>query len=77
MARKSSANFEKSLSELEQLVEDMEQGDLSLEDALKHFEKGISLASNCQSALSSAEQKVALLIEKNGELLEKPFDPDE
>ena len=77
MARKSSANFEKSLSELEQLVEDMEQGDLSLEDALKHFEKGIALASNCQGALSSAEQKVAVLIEKNGELLEKPFDLDE
>ncbi len=77
MARKSSANFEKSLAELEQLVEDMEQGDLSLEDALKHFEKGISLASNCQSALSSAEQKVALLVEQNGELLEKPFDLDE
>jgi len=76
MARKS-ANFEKSLSELEQLVEDMEQGDLSLEDALKDFEKGISLASNCQTALSNAEQKVALLIEKNGELLEKPFDLDE
>ena len=77
MARKTSVNFEKSLAELEQLVDAMEQGDLSLEDALKHFEKGISLASNCQQALQNAEQKVQQLVEKNSELLEKPFDLDE
>ncbi|MCW9013281.1 MAG: exodeoxyribonuclease VII small subunit [Gammaproteobacteria bacterium] len=77
MARKSTTNFEKSLADLEQLVEDMEDGDLSLEDALKHFEKGIALATNCQQALQKAEQKVAQLVEKNGELLEKPFDLDE
>ncbi len=74
MPRKTPVNFEKAMSELEQLVDDMEQGDMSLEDALKHFEKGISLASDCQQALSKAEQKVTQLIEKNGELLEKPFD---
>ena len=77
MARKTPVNFEKAMSQLEQLVEDMEQGDMSLEDALKHFEKGISLAADCQQALSKAEQKVSQLIEKNGELLEKPFDIDE
>ena len=77
MARKSSVNFEKSLSELEQLVEAMEQGDLSLEEALKHFEKGIALAGSCQQALQNAEQKVQQLVEKNGELVEKPFDLDE
>ncbi len=77
MARKSPLNFEKAMSQLEELVEDMEQGDLPLEDALKHFEKGISLASDCQQALSKAEQKVTQLIEKNGELLEKPFETDD
>ena len=77
MARKPTVNFEKSLADLEQLVEDMENGDLSLEDALKHFEKGISLASNCQQALQKAEQKVQQLVDKNGELLEKPLDIDE
>ncbi len=77
MARKLSVNFEKSLAELEELVEAMEQGDLSLEEALKHFEKGIALASGCQQALQNAEQKVQQLVEKNGELLEKPFDLDE
>ena len=77
MARKSPVNFEKAMTQLEELVEDMEQGDLPLEDALKHFEKGISLASDCQQALSKAEQKVTQLIEKNGELLEKPFEIDD
>lgn len=77
MARKTSVNFEKAMSQLEELVEGMEQGELPLEDALKHFEKGISLASDCQQALSQAEQKVTQLIEKNGELLEKPFEIDD
>lgn len=73
MAKKK-INFEKSLSDLEDLVEEMEQGDLSLEDALKHFEKGISLTTDCQQALQSAELKVQELVEKNGKILEKDFD---
>jgi len=77
MARKTPVNFENALSELEQLVETMENGELPLEQALKQFEKGIALASQCQQALQNADQKVTQLIEKNGELLEKPFDIDE
>ncbi len=77
MARKSPLNFEKAMSQLEELVEDMEHGELPLEEALKHFEKGIALAADCQQALSKAEQKVTQLIEKNGQLLEKTFEIDE
>ena len=73
MAKKK-INFEKSLSDLETLVEEMEQGDLSLEDALKRFEKGIALTTECQQALQSAELKVQELVEKNGKILEKDFD---
>ena len=76
MAKKK-INFEKSLSDLETLVEEMEQGDLSLEDALKHFEKGIGLTSECQQALQNAELKVQELVEKNGKILEKDFDLDD
>ncbi len=43
----------------------MEKGDLSLEDSLKHFERGISLTRTCQQALSEAEQKVSVLLEKS------------
>jgi exodeoxyribonuclease VII small subunit len=76
MAKKT-LNFEKALSDLETLVEDMESGDLSLEASLKHFEKGIGLTTECQQALQKAELKVQELVEKNGKLLEKDFDIDE
>jgi exodeoxyribonuclease VII small subunit len=55
------AEFEKSLDELEQLVAKMEQGDQSLDDSLKSFERGIVLFRNCQSALEQAELRVKLL----------------
>lgn len=73
MAKKK-INFEESLSELETLVEEMEQGNLSLEESLSRFEKGISLTTECQQALQSAELKVQELVEKNGKILEKDFD---
>lgn len=63
-----SINFEKALDQLEELVDDMENGDLTLEQSLKAFEQGIKLTRNCQSALTKAEQKVQLLIEENGKL---------
>ena len=66
-------DFEASLEALEALVEDMEEGNLSLEDSLKAFETGIKLTRECQQALKSAEQKVQVLMEKNGELVTEPF----
>jgi exodeoxyribonuclease VII small subunit len=61
MARKKT-DFEKSLAELETLVQQMESGRLSLEDSLKAFERGIRLTRECQQALAQAEQKVQLLL---------------
>lgn len=58
-------DFEQSLVELEQLVEQMEQGDLSLEESLKQFERGVALTRACQQALAAAEQKVQILLDKN------------
>ena len=76
MARKRETfDFEKSLAELETLVGRMENSDLTLEDSLKHFERGITLTKACQKALAAAEQKVKILMEKDGEL--QDFDPDE
>lgn len=71
-----SINFEKTLAELEQLVETMEKGDLSLEESVKHFERGIFLTKTCQQALSEAEQKVSVLLEKDGKSELEPFNPD-
>ena len=76
MAKKN-PNFEKALNELESLVEDMEQGNLSLEESLKRFEKGIALSTECQQALQNAELKIKQLVEKNGKLLEQDIELDD
>ena len=54
-------HFEKSMTELEEIVKQLEKGDLSLEDCLKYYEKGITLARKCQDTLHQAEQKVEML----------------
>jgi exodeoxyribonuclease VII small subunit len=58
-------NFEKAMAELEQLVSQMEEGDLSLDDSLQAFERGIKLTRQCQHALSQAELKVKTLTAAN------------
>lgn len=73
MASKKIFQFEDSLSKLEHLVEQMEDGDFSLEESLKAFEEGIKLTRECQQALKKAEQKVQMLIQKNGEPDSVPF----
>ena len=75
--RKSASQFEESMDELEKLVEQMERGDLSLEDALKSFERGIKLTRTCQQALQDAEQKVQILLEKNGQQTLEPFNDEQ
>ncbi|MCB1644335.1 MAG: exodeoxyribonuclease VII small subunit [Pseudomonadales bacterium] len=77
MATKKNYPFEESLARLEGLVSRMEAGDLSLEESLQTFEEGIKLTRECQQALAAAEQKVALLLEENGQTKAVPFDADE
>jgi exodeoxyribonuclease VII small subunit len=59
-------NLEKSLGDLEDLVEELESGDLPLEKAMKKFEEGIKLTRGCQTALKEAEQKVEILLKSAG-----------
>lgn len=61
-----SLDFEKSLTELEQIVERLELGELSLDESLKQFERGIALTRSCQSSLQHAEQKVEILLRSHG-----------
>jgi exodeoxyribonuclease VII small subunit len=67
-------DFNKGLLELESIVKTMESGDLSLEDSLKSFEQGVQLTRQCQSALSAAEQKIALLSADDDYQTQKPLD---
>jgi exodeoxyribonuclease VII small subunit len=70
-------DFETALAELEALVERMEQGDLSLDESLKQFERGVQLTRSCQKALKDAEQKVQVLLERDGQESLEPFDSDD
>lgn len=70
-------DFEKSLGELEALVARLEQGDVPLEEALKTFERGVALTRQCQSALRTAQQKVEVLLARNGEETVEPLVEDE
>ncbi|MBI6943923.1 exodeoxyribonuclease VII small subunit [Pseudomonas putida] len=77
MARKkASIDFEQSLADLQTLVERLENGELSLEDSLAAFEQGIALTRDCQGALAQAEQKVQILLERDGELAAQSFDAE-
>jgi exodeoxyribonuclease VII small subunit len=69
-------DFEASLKELETLVEKMEQGDISLEESLQHFERGIELTRTCQQALTEAEQKVEILLSKDFESEPQNFESE-
>lgn len=70
-------DFEASIKELEALVARMEGGNLTLEESLKDFERGVALARACQKALAEAEQKVRILTNRNGEGEPEPFKPED
>lgn len=75
MAKKSQlTNFETSLKELEKIVERMEGGEQTLEDALDSFQRGVQLTRQCQQTLKDAQQRVEKLIQENDECVAQPFD---
>ncbi len=74
--RKAAPDFEQALAELQQVVERLETGELSLEESLGCFEQGVRLTRDCQAALAQAEQKVRLLLERDGQIQQVPFEPD-
>ncbi|GGA07394.1 exodeoxyribonuclease VII small subunit [Dyella caseinilytica] len=70
------ADFERSLDELEQLVARMEGGEMSLDESLSAFERGIGLYRHCQQALDQAELRVRLLLDPDAPDTAEPFEPD-
>jgi exodeoxyribonuclease VII small subunit len=69
--------FEKSLERLEMIVEEMESGELSLEQMIKHFEEGSKLVTFCSDKLNEVEQKIEKLVKKGSEIVTEPLDPIE
>lgn len=76
MAKKKPENlsFEESMTELETIVAQLEQGDLSLEDSMKLFERGLSLSQHSQQTLANAEQKIQILMNNDEQSELQPFD---
>jgi exodeoxyribonuclease VII small subunit len=66
--------FEECLQRLEKIVEQLEKGEIPLEQALKLFEEGIALSNNCRKELEDAEGKVEILLKQNGKLQAEPFE---
>ena len=78
MAAKKPLNLEKSLEQLESLIDELESGDLPLDTAMRKFEEGIKLTRSCQAALKDAEQRVEILLKNSGgEEALQDFDADE
>jgi len=62
-SKKRGPDLEKSMSQLEDIVQQLEAGDIPLEKALQQFEKGVKLSRDCQQALDSAEQRINILLQ--------------
>ena len=68
-------SFEESLQELEQIVQKLERGDISLEDSIANFQQGIELSRYCAAKLDEAEKKISILLQdEEGNLIEKDFE---
>jgi exodeoxyribonuclease VII small subunit len=72
----SAANFESNLDQLEQIVKQLEKGDLPLEQSLQLFENGMRLSADCKRQLEEAESRVEILIKRGSEMTAVPFNPD-
>ncbi|WP_297812807.1 exodeoxyribonuclease VII small subunit [uncultured Methylophaga sp.] len=69
-------DYEAAVKELEALVERLEQGDISLEESLKLYERGVLLTRDCQESLKAAEQKVQMLLQQSGQNTMVDFDSE-
>jgi len=76
VAKRKKLDYEAAVTELESLVERLEQGDISLEESLKLYESGVLLTRDCQDALQAAEQKVQMLLQQSGQSTLVDFDPN-
>ena len=72
----SKENFEESMKKLEGIVTELENGNLNLDESVKKFEEGMKIAKQCNTILESAEKKITILLEKDGELKEEDFDAE-
>ena len=73
----SKENFEESTKKLESIVNELENGNLNLDESVEKFEEGMKIAKQCNTILEDSEKKITILLEKDGELKEEKFDANE
>ncbi len=76
MTKDSDLSFEAALAGLENTIKSLENGEITLEESLQLFEKGVKLARLCSTMLNDYEKKIEVLLEKDGEFLRQPFDDE-
>lgn len=77
MADSKKTSFEDNMQNLENIVTELEKGDLNLDDSISKFEEGIKISKECNKILDDAEKKITILLEKDGEVKEENFVPNE
>ena len=70
-------SFESQIENLEKIVAELENGELSLDESVSKFEEGIKISKECNKTLEEAEKKITILLQKDGELVEENFTPQE
>ena len=73
MAKKTELNFEEAMNQLEDIVSELEDGDVPLEKAIELFQQGMKLSQLCGQKLEQVERKIEMIVEEGGELRKKPF----
>ena len=72
----SKKSFEEQMSQLEEIVAELEKGELNLDESVAKFEEGMKIAKQCNNILEEAEKKITILLEKDGELKEEDFETE-
>lgn len=75
MAEQPEKNFEEAMNELENIVSELERGDVPLEKAIDLFQQGMRLSQLCGQKLAQVERKIEMIVEEDGEVSKKPFQP--
>ena len=70
-------NFETKMEELEKIVNELENGDMNLDESLVKFEQGMKISKECSKMLDEAEKKITILLENDGQLVESDFESEE
>ena len=70
-------NFEEQIEKLENIVKELEKGDLNLDDSVSKFEEGIKISKACNEILETAEKKISILVNQNGEMKEEDFETED